>query len=136
MRKIEGQKTEKFLRERLNIISKTLHTIVQMKKKERKEAENIYKSKGIEEGETLSSLLLKLDVSEEVERLRSHIKYFRQILREKGNEKGKKLDFLSQEITRELTTLGSKTHKPDIVHEVILLKEEVEKIREQLRNIQ
>ncbi len=136
MRKIEGQKTEKFLRERLNIISKTLHSIVQMKKKERKEAEKTYKSKGIEEGETLSSLLLKLDVSEEVERLRSHIKYFRQVLREKGNEKGKKLDFLSQEITRELTTLGSKTHKPDIVHEVILLKEEVEKIREQLRNIQ
>ncbi len=136
MRKLEGQKTEKFLRERLNIIQRTLHEIVKMKKEERKEAEQKYKSKGIDEGETLSSLLLKLDVSEEVERLHSHIKYFRQVLREKGQEKGKKLDFLSQEITRELTTLGSKTHRPDIVHKVILLKEEVEKIREQLRNIQ
>ncbi len=136
MRKTEGQKTEKFLRERLNFIQRTLHEIIKMKKEEREETEIKYKNKGIDENEVLSSLLLKLDVSEEIERLRSHIKYFRQVLREKGEEKGKKLDFLSQEITRELTTLGSKTHRPDIVYKVILLKEEVEKIREQLRNIQ
>ena len=136
MRKIEGEKTEKFLRERLELIAKKLNIINRMKKKERMEAEEVYKSKGIEDGEMLSALLLKLDVSEEIERLKSHIKYFKQILRQKGDEKGKKLDFLSQEITRELTTLGSKTHKPEIVHEVILLKEEIEKIREQLRNIQ
>lgn len=136
MRKIEGKKTEEFLKERLSIIQKTLNEIVKMKKEEREEAEKKYKDKGIENGETLSNLLLKLDVSEEVERLLSHIKYFKRILREKGVEKGKKLDFLSQEITRELTTLNSKTHKPDIVHKTILLKEEVEKIREQLRNIQ
>ncbi len=136
MRKIEGEKTEKFLRERLELIAKKLNIINRMKKKERIEAEKLYKSKGIEDSEMLSALLLKLDVSEEIERLKSHIKYFKQILRQKGDEKGKKLDFLSQEITRELTTLGSKTHKPEIVHEVILLKEEIEKIREQLRNIQ
>ena len=136
MRKIEGQKTEKFLRERVDIIQKTLPKIVKMKKEEKKEAEQKYKEKGIEKDENLLSLLLKLDVSEEVERLSAHIKYFKTVLREKGDEKGKKLDFLSQEITRELTTLGSKTHRPDIVHNVILLKEEVERIREQLRNIQ
>lgn len=136
MRKVEGQKTEKYLRERLNIIQRTLQEIIKLKKAERNEAEQKYRNKGIEEGDTLSSLLLKLDVSEEIERLHSHIKYFRHVLREKGQEKGKKLDFLSQEIMRELSTLASKTHRTDIVHKVILLKEEIEKIREQLRNIQ
>lgn len=76
----------------------------------------------------------KLDITEEKVRLRSHCHYFLKALAsEDGN--GKKLGFISQEIGREINTLGSKANHAEIQQTVIRMKEELEKIKEQLLNV-
>lgn len=77
----------------------------------------------------------KSSIDEEVIRLGSHIKQFREILDE-DSAIGRKLDFLIQEFNREINTIGSKSSDPIIVNSVIDLKSEVEKIREQIQNIE
>lgn len=76
----------------------------------------------------------KLDITEEKVRLRSHIRYFLEVLREPQSN-GKKLGFISQEIGREINTIGSKSSDADIQKYVVLMKEELEKIKEQLSNV-
>lgn len=77
----------------------------------------------------------KLDVTEECVRFRSHNKFFLEAL---ANEEsaGRKLNFLVQEINREANTIGSKTSDAEIAHLVVQIKEDLEKIREQLQNIE
>jgi len=77
----------------------------------------------------------KTDISEEVVRLKSHFAQFGKIVREK-NPVGRKLDFLVQEINREVNTIGSKSTELEITNLVIEVKSDVEKIREQLQNIE
>ena len=77
----------------------------------------------------------KLDITEELVRLNSHIEQFSAILDE-DNPTGRKLDFLLQEINREVNTCGSKTNDSDIAKLVIEAKSELEKIREQVQNIE
>lgn len=77
----------------------------------------------------------KLDVSEECVRLRSHIKFFRENLAE-GTGVGRKLNFLLQEMNREVNTIGSKSNDAEIARMVIGMKEELERIREQVQNIE
>jgi uncharacterized protein (TIGR00255 family) len=77
----------------------------------------------------------KVDVSEETVRLNSHINLLEQEL-EKNEAIGKKLNFILQEMNREINTIGSKTSKTSISHKVVSCKEEVEKIREQVQNIE
>ncbi len=74
-------------------------------------------------------------VDEETARLHSHISQYRQILQE-GSPRGKKLDFLTQEMNREVNTIGSKANDLEITRIVIDLKSEIEKIREQIQNIE
>lgn len=76
----------------------------------------------------------KLDIHEERVRLRTHLDYFTQILEEKQSN-GKKLGFLSQEIGREINTIGSKANDAEIQKYVVAMKEELEKIKEQLNNV-
>lgn len=76
----------------------------------------------------------KLDITEEKVRLTQHLKYFLETL-EEGNSQGKKLNFISQEIGRELNTLGSKANHAQIQHLIVQMKDELEKIKEQLLNI-
>mgnify|MGYP000047020946 CR=1 FL=1 len=76
----------------------------------------------------------KLDINEEKVRLKSHLDYFMQALRE-SQSNGKKLGFIAQEIGREINTIGSKSNDADIQKQVIIMKEELEKIKEQLNNI-
>jgi uncharacterized protein (TIGR00255 family) len=76
----------------------------------------------------------KLDISEEKVRLKSHLDYFLEILSE-SESKGKKLSFLSQEIGREINTIGSKANDAAIQKLVVGMKDELEKIKEQLQNI-
>lgn len=78
--------------------------------------------------------LEKLDITEEKVRLKNHCDYFRTSLKEK-NSNGKKLNFISQEIGREINTIGSKANDTDIQRIVVLMKDELEKIKEQLSNI-
>lgn len=77
----------------------------------------------------------KSDVSEEITRLGSHIKQFRGIL-ESGEPGGRKLNFLIQEFNREFNTIGSKAGNASLSHRVVDLKSELEKIREQVQNIE
>ncbi|MBU1341057.1 MAG: YicC family protein [Proteobacteria bacterium] len=77
----------------------------------------------------------KSDVSEEIVRLYSHIKQFREILDSEGSE-GRKLNFLIQEFNREFNTIGSKAGSASLSHAVVDLKSELEKIREQVQNIE
>ena len=77
----------------------------------------------------------KVAVDEETVRLRSHIAELRKLLAE-GGAVGRKLDFLIQEFNREANTIGSKANDLDIAREVVALKSEIEKIREQVQNIE
>jgi uncharacterized protein (TIGR00255 family) len=77
----------------------------------------------------------KLDVTEECVRFRSHNKFFLEAL-DQGDAVGRKLNFLVQEMNREANTIGSKTCDAAIAHLVVDVKEELEKVREQLQNIE
>lgn len=77
----------------------------------------------------------KMDVQEEVVRLYSHLKFFIEAM--DGDEAvGRRLNFLCQEINRELNTIGSKASDSDIAHDVVIAKEKLEQIREQVQNIE
>jgi uncharacterized protein (TIGR00255 family) len=76
----------------------------------------------------------KLDVTEELVRLETHLDYFMKSLKEE-NAQGKKLGFISQEIGREINTIGSKANDAEIQKHVILMKDELEKIKEQSLNV-
>lgn len=78
--------------------------------------------------------LEKYDVTEEKVRLSTHIRYFRELMSE-GNMVGKKLGFVSQEIGREINTLGSKANHAEMQRLVVDMKDELEKIKEQSLNI-
>ena len=77
----------------------------------------------------------KLDVTEECVRFRSHNKFFLEALESEASV-GRKLNFLVQEMNREVNTIGSKSSSSEIAHLVVGMKEELEKIREQLQNIE
>ncbi|MGE5672417.1 MAG: endoribonuclease YicC domain-containing protein, partial [Mycobacterium leprae] len=74
-------------------------------------------------------------ITEELQRLESHLAQFRNALRE-GDSVGRKLDFLVQEIGREVNTIGSKANDAQITGQVVEGKSELEKIREQVQNIE
>jgi len=76
----------------------------------------------------------KLDIHEERVRLKTHLDYFLKVLDEKQSS-GKKLGFLAQEIGREINTIGSKANDAAIQKFVVMMKEELEKIKEQLNNV-
>jgi uncharacterized protein (TIGR00255 family) len=78
----------------------------------------------------------KLDITEEKIRLKNHCKYFRDVMNENEDEPvGKKLGFISQEIGREINTMGAKANDFDIQKLIVMMKDELEKIKEQLNNI-
>jgi uncharacterized protein (TIGR00255 family) len=76
----------------------------------------------------------KLDIHEERVRLRTHLEYFSAVMAEKQSN-GKKLAFIAQEIGREINTIGSKSNDAEMQKEVVMMKEELEKIKEQLSNV-
>jgi uncharacterized protein (TIGR00255 family) len=77
----------------------------------------------------------KIDISEEQVRLKNHCDYFRQIMNEEDPGKGKKLSFILQEIGREINTTGSKAYDSEIQKSVVLMKDELEKAKEQVLNV-
>ncbi|HEX9934737.1 MAG TPA: YicC/YloC family endoribonuclease [bacterium] len=83
----------------------------------------------------LALLADKLDVTEECVRLRSHLGLFSQTL-EREAEVGKKLTFLLQEMNREVNTISAKSNQVQISHWVVQMKEEIEKLREQVQNLE
>lgn len=79
-------------------------------------------------------LAKKLDITEECTRLRSHVQQFYLILKS-PEPVGKQMSFLTQEMNREITTIGAKSESATISHLVVFLKDELEKIREQIQNV-
>jgi len=83
----------------------------------------------------IALLAEKLDVVEECVRLKSHIKHYRQYMADEA-QAGRKLNFLLQEMNREVNTIGSKTNDAEIALVVISMKEELERMREQVQNVE
>ncbi len=80
----------------------------------------------------------RLDITEEAVRLRSHVEQFRCIVQEgdAGKPVGRRLDFLLQEFGREANTIGSKGSDAPIAHEIVELKAQIERLREQVQNVE
>jgi uncharacterized protein (TIGR00255 family) len=80
----------------------------------------------------------RLDVTEEIVRLQSHVEQFRAIVAggATGEPIGRRLDFLMQEFGREANTIGSKGNDSPIAHQVVELKTEIERMREQVQNVE
>ena len=147
MRKIEGDYLEKDFENRLNKIEAVIE---QIKKgsdgllshyQEKLKARISSLTAGIIEidpgriAQEAAFLADKSDISEEIVRAKSHVEQFRSIM--KLNEPGgRKLNFLLQEFNREFNTMGSKTGNFDISHTIVKLKSEIEKIREQVQNVE
>lgn len=143
-RKNEGKNTLKDLRENLNVIkeySETINKISDLHKKNIKEELQI-KSQNLEVNfdnarfeQEVFYYLEKMDINEELVRLKSHMDFFIEILDNDLIEKGKKLGFICQEIGREINTIGSKSSNSKIQNSVVEMKSSLEKIREQSLNI-
>lgn len=147
MRFDEGQRLKNDVEERLEIISHLLekikeyqHTVVEEYRDRLTQRISKLKIEGLEfdENRLLSEIALfaeKCNITEEIVRFESHIVEFRLSLA-KNESVGRKLDFLLQEINREINTIGSKSNNYQIAKIVVDIKGEVEKIREQIQNIE
>lgn len=146
MRKNEGQQLCNDLLNRINLIEENLKKIEdlnrteieiyfgKLKERARSLVENITDYSDRLEIE-LALIAERADVTEECVRLRSHLKHFRDALNE-DNEIGRKLNFLCQEMHREGNTIASKSLSSDVTYKTIIIREEIEKIREQIQNIE
>jgi uncharacterized protein (TIGR00255 family) len=93
---------------------------------------------GIDEARLLQEIALiqdRGDITEEISRLKEHIKNYQALLAS-PDDHGKKMDFYAQELLREVNTIGSKSHNAELTKLVVSAKSEVEKVREQVQNIQ
>jgi uncharacterized protein (TIGR00255 family) len=142
-RQAEGEKLQRDLAERLNSIEQKMSGITPLEEERtRRIREKIMRSleelkEKIDENrfeQELIYYLEKLDVTEEKVRLKSHLDYFRELM-EEGGASGKKLGFVAQEMGREINTLGSKANYAEIQKIVVQMKDELEKIKEQVLNI-
>ena len=146
MRLNEGNQIIKDVQKRIKNISFVIDRVEKLGLKKipdererlRQRVAKLFESDEIDEHRIQMELVLladKLDISEECVRLRSHIKFFYETL--KSNEPvGRKLNFLIQEMNREVNTIGSKANDTEIAHLVVETKEELERIREQIQNIE
>jgi uncharacterized protein (TIGR00255 family) len=146
MRMNEGTELERDLKTRIENIASTVDGIEEKSKdripQERERLrERVYTLLNTDEVDEqrleLELVLLseKLDVTEECVRLRSHLKFFKDTL-DSDVPGGRKLNFLIQELHREINTIGSKASDTEISRSVIGMKEEIERIREQIQNIE
>jgi len=130
MRKKEGRALYNYLKRRIRILESELHMVSE---RFRIACEN--KTKVLKTPEECSSFLKDADISEELSRLEFHIKNFSQKLL-KSEPVGKELDFIAQEMQREANTIGAKSCDSLLSARVIQIKSQVEKIREQVQNIE
>lgn len=146
MRKKEGLNILKDVQNRINTIEKTTNTIENLgikripeeRERLRQRIAQLFESDEIDEQRLQTEMVLladKLDISEECVRLNSHIKFFKEQLDSKQSE-GRKINFLLQEMHREINTIGSKINDAEVSQLVVGVKEELERIREQIQNIE
>ncbi|MCK4893576.1 MAG: YicC family protein [Calditrichia bacterium] len=146
MRLQEGQFLQKDLEERLSSIQNLSKEIREYgKSNSQKEFDKLYQrlTSLIAEDkidlsrleQELSIIADRVDITEEVVRMQSHIQLFEENLK-KGSPVGKKLNFILQEMNRETNTMSNKSTLIEVSHRVVQLKEEIEKVREQVQNIE
>lgn len=146
MRKVEGENLKIDLENKIVNVEELVGEIKTLAPKvieenEKKFTENIYerlKEEDLDLPRLTTELAImadKLSIDEEITRLSSHISQFNGIIKDKDSV-GRKLDFLLQEFNREANTIGSKTTSSEILKLVVSLKSEIEKIREQIQNIE
>lgn len=140
----EGVRLEKFFREKIAMIQSLLNDVAQY------EQQRVEKIKArIEDALTkldnvefdrnrfeqeMIFYIEKLDINEEKLRLQNHLDYFLKTL-EDGHGQGKKLGFISQEMGREINTLGSKANQAELQKIVVMMKDQLEQIKEQVLNV-
>jgi uncharacterized protein (TIGR00255 family) len=130
MRQKEGRALGRFLHKRASFLKNSLEQVKSRFKKALK-----IRMARINTDEERSAFLKDTDVSEELERLSFHVHNFKGKLTAKGPA-GKELDFIAQEMQREANTLAAKTFDARISGMVVQIKSQVEKIREQVQNIE
>ena len=150
MRAVEGKSLQTELESRLTAIENLLPVIEaesetvaeEYSQRLTKRIENLLSKTGAQIeldqsrlAQEVAYLADKSDISEEISRLRSHLEQFRQIIGEDA-EVGKKLDFLTQELNREVNTIASKTNIMRVKESALAMKAEIEKIREQIQNVE
>ncbi|MEO8399735.1 MAG: YicC/YloC family endoribonuclease [Ignavibacteriaceae bacterium] len=146
MKKNEGKELSKDLSKRIKNIEEKLEVVEKEASASVKEYFEKLKEKikilveGITEYNDrlemeLALIADKSEITEECVRLRSHLKFFIESI-ENETDPGRKLNFLCQEMNREANTISSKSLSTTITHNVVLVKEEIEKIREQIQNIE
>jgi uncharacterized protein (TIGR00255 family) len=142
----EGTELEKDLTERIAVIRKCKDDLIhyedkrieKLREKLKQDLDHYITDASVDKNrfeEELIYYIEKMDINEEKVRLETHCAYFMQVMEEPVIEKGKKLGFIAQEIGREINTIGSKANDADMQKLVILMKDELEKIKEQLMNI-
>jgi uncharacterized protein (TIGR00255 family) len=147
MKETEGKTLSLDIQKRLKIIEENIAAVELIKEQPlvhyRKKLIDRLKEVGNLHGEAEERILRevallaeKLDVTEELVRLRTHIEQFRRHLASQEKAIGRTLDFLAQEMHREVNTLGSKSADSEISSYVIKIKSELDKIREQVQNIE
>ncbi|MED3552247.1 YicC/YloC family endoribonuclease [Cytobacillus praedii] len=145
MRKLEGTELEKDLKlylnevaERINHLKELAPKVVQQYQERLTKRMSLFLEGQLDEARILTEVALfadKADISEELTRLLSHLNQFESTLQ--VNERvGRKLDFLIQEMNREVNTIGSKANDASIASEVVELKSCLEKMKEQVQNIE
>ena len=144
-RKQEGEALQKKFTEKIDNIANLL---VRIEPYEKSRVEKIRQNivKGLESipevdydknrlEQELIYYIEKLDISEEKQRLTNHLKYFRETMNEEGHGVGKKLGFIAQEMGREMNTTGSKSNQAEMQNIVVMMKDELEQIKEQVLNV-
>jgi len=146
MRMVEGKAIEEDFLKRLKIIEEYLNVIEENAPKivdeyKRRLEDKIRKISGemvLDESRLIQEVAIfadRCDITEEIVRFRSHLKQFRDFM-SKDDSIGRRLDFLIQEIGREVNTIGSKATDSSISSKVIEIKAELEKLREQVQNVE
>ncbi|HEY7510508.1 MAG TPA: YicC/YloC family endoribonuclease [Vicinamibacteria bacterium] len=146
MRRAEGEGLQRVLLQSLDAVEAAAGRIEELSLSERaarrdsllEKARGLRAELGLEEGRLYQEVLRlvdRQDVAEEVQRLRSHVAQARAAVRAEGPA-GKRLDFLAQELGREANTIGSKVASAPLVQEVVALKSELERLREQVQNVE
>jgi uncharacterized protein (TIGR00255 family) len=146
MKKNEGKELAKDLKKRIEIISKKVDAVQKesvasvteyfekLKTKMKLLVQDVTPYNERLELE-LAVIAERAEITEECVRLKSHLKFFLDSI-ENGDEPGRKMNFLCQEMNREANTISSKSISTEITHNIVLVKEEIEKIREQIQNIE
>jgi uncharacterized protein (TIGR00255 family) len=148
MRMNEGHRLAEFLLDRVQVVEDALARIevraparvVEQRDRLRESVRELVNGLAVDEQRLAQEIALladRIDVHEELDRFRSHIAAFRQLLRsDAGDPVGKRLGFLLQEMLREANTTGSKANDAAMLGDVVAIKEELERIREQVENLE